>query len=245
MKNIMKKHFYLLFFILLMHGCSCNNSSLLNSINSSDNYNEPKIQYEKNAYREKESNQIETFFVSSEKQRKKGLSSSLVNNPGWISDLYILSGDSSSILPPEGYTKIQSPYNSNVIGSNGDLNQGSGGKYIYLCYKESTDPAKAATNLSVYSSSSRSRSIPSGPYFTATGSQWNGGYGSDLNQGAGGNWIYLDYTKNSSYGSKITEVGILAGGTSSIQPPQGWIKVPVDLNGGADGAWIYFCYKTF
>lgn len=41
----------------------------------------------------------------------------------------------------------------------------------------------------------------------------------------------------------ISEITIIAGGSSGIQPPSGYTKIPVDLNQGAGGAFIYFCYK--
>lgn len=41
----------------------------------------------------------------------------------------------------------------------------------------------------------------------------------------------------------ITEVIVIHGGTSSIQPPPGYVKVNADLNAGAGGDFIYVCYK--
>ena len=41
----------------------------------------------------------------------------------------------------------------------------------------------------------------------------------------------------------ITEVTVIAGGSSGITPPAGFTKIAVDLNQDAGGAYIYVCYK--
>jgi hypothetical protein len=41
----------------------------------------------------------------------------------------------------------------------------------------------------------------------------------------------------------ISEVTVIYGGSSGIQPPAGWVKVPWDLNRNAGGDYIYVCYK--
>jgi hypothetical protein len=41
----------------------------------------------------------------------------------------------------------------------------------------------------------------------------------------------------------ISEVIVIRGGNSGIQPPAGYVKFPYDLNKGAGGDYIYVCYK--
>jgi hypothetical protein len=41
----------------------------------------------------------------------------------------------------------------------------------------------------------------------------------------------------------ISELTVINGGSSSIQPPAGYTKINVDLNQGAGGDYIYLCYK--
>jgi len=41
----------------------------------------------------------------------------------------------------------------------------------------------------------------------------------------------------------ITEVTVIRGGSSGIQAPAGYTKIPADLNAGAGGDYIYVCYK--
>jgi hypothetical protein len=41
----------------------------------------------------------------------------------------------------------------------------------------------------------------------------------------------------------ISEVIVIRGGSSGIQPPAGYTRIPHDLNAGAGGDYIYVCYK--
>jgi hypothetical protein len=41
----------------------------------------------------------------------------------------------------------------------------------------------------------------------------------------------------------ISEITVIYGGNSGIQPPAGYTKINVDLNQGAGGDYIYVCYK--
>lgn len=78
---------------------------------------------------------------------------------------------------PPGYTKI-----------NQDLNQGAGGNFIYLCYKKeiTNDPIRRVNILI------GENTVPaSGFYF---GKNYYSGVKQDLNQGAGGNYIWLVYS---------------------------------------------------
>jgi hypothetical protein len=43
--------------------------------------------------------------------------------------------------------------------------------------------------------------------------------------------------------SPVTELTVIYGGSSGIQPPPGFIKNPTDMNQGAGGDFIYLCYK--
>ena len=57
----------------------------------------------------------------------------------YISDMHVISGDSSNITCPDGYTKL-----------NQDLNEGSGGKYVYACAWYDTNPSTAIQELYVH-----------------------------------------------------------------------------------------------
>ena len=64
----------------------------------------------------------------------------------------------------------------------------------------------------------------------------------DLNDGAGGRFIYGFQSKSPFAGTPI-ELGVLASNSSTTNPPAGWIKISGDLNEGAGGDFIYFCVK--
>ncbi|MFO7653533.1 MAG: hypothetical protein R6X25_06890 [Candidatus Krumholzibacteriia bacterium] len=43
--------------------------------------------------------------------------------------------------------------------------------------------------------------------------------------------------------STISELTVIAGGSSGIQPPPGFTKINTDLNLNAGGDYVYLCYK--
>ena len=179
------------------------------------------------------------------------------NPNNYIQDLKIIKGSSSTIgtsdLP--GYIKIPV-----------DLNKGAGGKYIYLCFTR--DPEKvqgSSANPGAWVNSERiGKRVPvrgikvklqsTGPA-NAWPDDWTppievkdglGFHCPDLNDGAGGKYIYA-YQQKDSWDTAlpyVKEVGILYGNSSSIQPPAGWERIPGDLNAGAGGDYIYFCVKN-
>ncbi|MFD2787509.1 hypothetical protein [Hymenobacter rubripertinctus] len=62
---------------------------------------------------------------------------------------------------------------------------------------------------------------------------------SDLNDGAGGKFIYAFQSRSLNSGNPI-ELGVLTSNSSSTQPPtQGWVRASGDLNEGAGGDYIY------
>ncbi|MDQ2769095.1 MAG: hypothetical protein M3Y54_01170 [Bacteroidota bacterium] len=65
----------------------------------------------------------------------------------------------------------------------------------------------------------------------------------DLNDGAGGSYIYAWQTRVPNTVNRPIEVGVITGNSLNITPPAGWVKVGSDLNNGAGGAYIFFCIK--
>lgn len=173
----------------------------------------------------------------------------------WFSgDIYalrVIVGDNEYVLPSEGHIKL-----------NADLNRGAGGKYIYLTFTR--NPQYSYENDGVHAAITYDKPI-TGIYVEAhtqvgnlndgapLNSNWRhlyrfdgttSLYPSDLNDGAGGRYIYGYVTRMIDVGmTPIKEVGILYGQSSSIEPPSGWIKEGRDLNEGAGGDYIYICYK--
>jgi hypothetical protein len=60
----------------------------------------------------------------------------------------------------------------------------------------------------------------------------------DLNEGAGGNYIYLCVRNGIS-----DQIKVISSGSSSPDPGSGWTRLPNDLNEGAGGKFIYLCIK--
>ena len=173
---------------------------------------------------------------------------------GFIYDLKVIKGSSSSIntgdLP--GYYKIGV-----------DLNKGAGGKYIYLCFTR--DPSKVIGSSSWVGDGLHGRNVPvediiikrqtvgggfggwPGPHAPPIETKDGLGFHQpDLNDGAGGKYIYAYQDKDSYvHPSTVYEVGVIYGSSSAIQPPQnsGWRRIEGDLNDGAGGDYIYFVVK--
>ncbi|WP_224652967.1 MAC/perforin domain-containing protein [Pectobacterium versatile] len=143
-------------------------------------------------------------------------------NPNYINELIVITGGSSTITPPSGYTKI--PY---------DLNKGSDGDFIYLCYHEqewiSDNPKQAITNIQIIYNDEKT---PTG-YIKLP---------QDLNKGADGAYVYLCYKKEDYHlDTAIKKITVIGGNNADINAPYGYNKIPGDLNKGADGQYIYVC----
>ncbi|MEH2287668.1 hypothetical protein [Nostoc sp.] len=65
----------------------------------------------------------------------------------------------------------------------------------------------------------------------------------DLNKGAKGRYIYLEYQGISGL-PPVTSVDVKAYDTPQYNPPAGWSWDPSDLNAGAGGKYIYLAWKT-
>ncbi|TXK52909.1 hypothetical protein FVR03_00615 [Pontibacter qinzhouensis] len=169
-----------------------------------------------------------------------------------IQDLKIIKGSSASINPSlAGYHKI-----------NADLNRGAGGQYIYLTFTRDPGQVRGSSNWVTdqsYGGYVPVKNIIVMSYTIGGLNGWPtlcsppievkdafGFHTPDLNDGAGGKYIYAYQEKcdmYTSYPGTIKEVGVLYGNSSSISPPTGWVKLPQDLNEGAGGDYIYFCIK--
>ena len=146
--------------------------------------------------------------------------------PNYIDAITTVIGDSSSVRPPSGYTKI--PY---------DLNKGSGGKYIYLCYhsdsySDRTTNRKCITDIKIIFG--KNTDTPEG--FTKLPQ--------DLNAKSGGSYVYLCYkTEPYNTNKAIKGLDVVGGSNSSVSAPYDYVKVPGDLNRKSGGQYIYACYS--
>jgi hypothetical protein len=65
----------------------------------------------------------------------------------------------------------------------------------------------------------------------------------DLNQRAGGKYIYLGFQAISG-NTPVTSIDVKAYDSAQSNPPSGWLWDPSDLNAGASGKYIYVLWKT-
>lgn len=140
-----------------------------------------------------------------------------------IKDVLLVTGNDE---PPLGYVKIPV-----------DLNKGVGGAYIYLCYSRSGDHP-AITDFKV-KMGGNSRPDPGYEFVLHTN-----GNPLDLNKGAGGEYIYLTYTRNP--GTPVVDLLVQAWNhpASDPGPPIDDRGIPYEridgeLNKGSGGAYIY------
>ena len=134
----------------------------------------------------------------------------------YITHLFVIYGQNTA--PPFGYSKISI-----------DLNKGSGGDYIYLCYKKGV--RNPITGLTVSADGSSSFALQSG--YTRIYS--------DLNKNVGGDYIYVDYTRQPDL-PPIHDIQVIYSSGSAIYPSRYWVRITTDCNKGAGGKFIYICY---
>ena len=181
----------------------------------------------KDIYREKPdfsgSEDITVLYRSDKKLKSTGVA----DNPYPYKKLtaFALSIDNNGGVP-QGYIPI-------------DLNEGAGGKYIYLkCYFGDTKWGYDMIGVEAFTLPRfiRFRDLQSN-YVENDGANVPG----DLNAGAGGKYIYLWYPNYNSRNA-IDRIAIVSGNSSSIQYSN-WKKIDVDLNKGCGGKYIYIFYK--
>jgi len=155
---------------------------------------------------------------------------------GAVVDLIVIEGKHSSC--PEHFHKVQ--HSDNL---NGDLNQGSGGDFIWLCAKEDVT-GKPITDLTVVAEGGSEGGSEEG--CGDLGGHWHRarqeqGSNGDLNHGAKGKYIYLCYRKDTTKGPimqlKLNDADCDSGFFRANTDK----KSNGDLNQGAHGKYIFLC----
>ena len=143
-----------------------------------------------------------------------------------ITGLDIIYGNSA--CPPSGYTKIEK-----------DLNKGAFGEYVYLCYSTDSSEGSPITDIFLASVSNKDYGKNFKPPRNYEVIQ------KDLNKGAGGRYIYLCYTRESS-ARPIVEVSVIQGDVNVKPPDSSWTRVEQDCSEGATGIlnYTFIIYKT-
>ena len=98
------------------------------------------------------------------------------NNSRPITDVTVIQGDSASIRPPSGYTKLPE-----------DLNENASGDYIFLCYRRGSGVPVADIVFQSTNDNDQDTPVLEGDRYIRDNV--------DLNDNAGGDYIYLYYLK--------------------------------------------------
>ena len=139
----------------------------------------------------------------------------------------------TSPICPSGYILADTP-----DGLNGDLNQEAGGRDIYLCasFAWYASPVHAV-KLQPSPSCERYWSRPHLTYRGTPGNSWELELNGDLNQGAGGEDIFLCWSGYPLDGKRITNIELVQRRPSS--QPRLTAPLNGDLNQGSGGKDIY------
>lgn len=145
-----------------------------------------------------------------------------------ITDLCIITGKSKDIQAPVGYTKVE-----------GDLNYGTGGNFVYLCYHRG-QLAEPISELFVMGGKTAEVLSPPPGYAKID---------ADLNSGALlGEKITLCVQRARPLEQPrpqhvITDLYVVYDTKGETSPPPQFYKLPYDLNKGTSGNYVYLCCK--
>ncbi|MCH3918171.1 MAG: hypothetical protein LKE40_12095 [Spirochaetia bacterium] len=145
----------------------------------------------------------------------------------YITDIKIIEGRHANVPVPQGYVKLPL-----------DVNKGAGGRYIYICYKKGPGPRRIVDLKIATASTIFTKDFATEFGYTKINV--------DLNTGAGGDYIYLFYKKDTKWEydtDGITDITLVTG--QNAFAPAGYDRLSVDLNRGAGGEYIYLCYKYY
>lgn len=137
-------------------------------------------------------------------------------------------------LTQNGYTLIDK-----------DLNADSGGNYIYLGYKTTTDPTKALRDIRYYVADSASSNETATVTVNGKECTYTRVGSVDLNKGAGGHYIYgyVSYDANAGLPVKAISFGSSPTSEYKVCGTLGSPYRAADLNADAGGEYIY-CYLS-
>lgn len=127
-----------------------------------------------------------------------------------------------------------------------DLNADSGGNYIYMGYKTTTDPAKALRDIRFYVADANDSWSTATVTINGKRCTYTRVADVDLNKGAGGHYIYAYATNDENAGPPIKAISFGNSATPSEYRVATTLGSPyrvADLNADAGGEYIY-CYLS-
>ena len=157
-----------------------------------------------------------------------------LNEMLFITDLRVERRDDANIDMAKADDEVVVKFSKEYGGENADCNKNAGGDHIYILYKLGNLQDKKITDIRVnYTTFSSHEPCKSGYTHINT----------DLNDGAGGRFIYLDYKRE--YNTCIPGFHALGVRTTTTALNSHWGIIkdadnkPVDLNKGAGGDYLY------
>lgn len=127
-----------------------------------------------------------------------------------------------------------------------DLNEKASGSYVYLSYKTTTNPADAISDIIIFKGKqwqsdwylNNGVTVNGKKYYLAPYENKDADWG-DLNDGAGGSYLYVFYTRDFSP-TRITSLAITSNAGLSVKQYDGSnIYNSINLNEGAGGTTMY------
>ncbi|MGI6329226.1 MAG: stalk domain-containing protein [Dethiobacteria bacterium] len=169
------------------------------------------------------------------------MNTAMAENNKWPVEKYVV--DVTFVAAGNEFAaRAQCPAGYQLI--NADLNAGAGGDFIYLCYKLGENPDDAITDFFMEFTGGSASSTTATVSHNANVAPYTR-IGRDLNQGAGGEFIYLWYTKAKTK-PLVKDMGVAFGNV-------GWpdyesvfwqnSQTPADANKSVGGATIVIKYK--
>lgn len=128
-----------------------------------------------------------------------------------------------------------------------DLNEGAGGKYIYLYYTKTGEQGQWPLGFLMIHLNCCCPILSPTNLYEKQGESFAGGW-TDLNEGAGGYYIYLEGMRQDKikflYNRDMVIRNVLViSSTTKITSYPSWVLLDDDLNKGAGGKWIYLLYQ--
>jgi hypothetical protein len=159
----------------------------------------------------------------------------------YIKDIYYGNGNSRQLAE----TRLRSKTTEDLTPILKDFNHEAGGDWIFLGYTITSNPNEAIRGLVANNTKSPANTM-----------NWNGisyqKYNLDLNNGAGGDYIWLYYTKEADAGPPLRSLFVqLNRDTITSMTGEGWSRVEFmsgntpNFNRGTKGAPIYLWMQRY
>ncbi|KAF4334948.1 hypothetical protein FBEOM_11205 [Fusarium beomiforme] len=112
-----------------------------------------------------------------------------------------------------------------INGLNADINKGQDGSYVWLRVHRAQAKDQMVNNF----------------WIDVVGDDDGR---SDLAKGAGGNYRYIGFSRDSNATHFVTDVGLWRSDDGQDSPPHSWQGISGDINSGRGGDYLYLVWRT-